>query len=102
MADAAVLHLVEELLARQTRADLLLERQTTNARILHAIDLDGPHAPAHDAQIAADLRWIDVDGAHDGQSLARSHLTHDGGANGTKSDVHHFDRHAVSLNEQPL
>ena len=40
MTDAAVLHLLRELLLVEAGADLLLERQAARARVLDAIDAD--------------------------------------------------------------
>ena len=48
MAHAAVVDLALELLARQARADLLLERQPADARVLDPIDADRVH-PLADA-----------------------------------------------------
>ena len=40
VAHRSALDLLHELFARQAGADLLLERQAADARVLHAIDLD--------------------------------------------------------------
>ena len=50
VAHAPVVDLLLELLAREAGADLLLERQPADARVLHAIDADRLHAFAHAGQ----------------------------------------------------
>ena len=46
VAHAAVVHLLLELLGREAGADLLLERQPADARVLHAVDDDAIDALA--------------------------------------------------------
>ena len=50
MPHAAVVHLLLELLGRQAGADLLLERQPPNPRVLNAVDDDAIDALADGGQ----------------------------------------------------
>ncbi len=75
MADAAVVDLLLKLLARQTGADLLLERQATHARILDAIHADRIHALAdagqRDRQRIHDESRVDAGTEHGHAGLLR-------------------------------
>ena len=79
MAHAAIVHLLLELLAGQAGADLLLERQPADARVLDAFDLDRLDALAdagqHDRQRVHDEAGIHAGPEHGHLRLLR-HRVH--------------------------
>ena len=85
------------LLDRRARAqhdDVGLRRLQRLGRVGRHLDAEALRQADDVAEIAADLRRIDVDGADDLESGPRRHLFDDGGADRAEPEVHHADMRA--------
>jgi hypothetical protein len=63
------------------------------AHILGDLHPDRTAQLRHSADITANLAWVDIDCGHDTKAFAGRKLTRNCGADGSKSDVHHANRH---------